>query len=175
MEILYQFHRNQEFMLKFYSPRKSTESIHESVTKHFYYFFSAMLASYAAIVVTFRIYWPDWKLYCVQYVVMTFIIHAQSFQILAYSKLIRFQMKLFNSIATEKLSFKGQEEFRSSLLLIFEFVQKVNNTFSASLLAVMCYVYMSVLSNLHWSFMSLVEMTHLYGESFSSCFLTQKL
>lgn len=170
MDILFEFHKNQEFMLRKFSARESTESLSKSVKKFFCCFFFLMLGSYAGITVTFWIIWPDFKLWCAQYVVMTFIIHAQSFQILAYSKLIHFQLKIFNVIAIEKLDLKGQEDFRKTLLTIHEFSEKVNRTFAAPLLAVISYFYISVLSNLHWFFMSLFNMTHLSGECTANCF-----
>lgn len=164
MEILSLFHKNQDFMLTNFSSQKSTESVDKSVTKHFFYFFSAMLVSYTGMTVCCLIFWPNLKFWCAQYVVMKIVIHAQTFQILAYSKLIRFQLELFNEIATDQLDLNEQENFRKTLFMIFDFAEKVNKTFSASLLLVMSYFYMSFLSDLHWIFMSVFEKTYLSGE-----------
>lgn len=162
-------------MLKNFSFQEGVvKSLNKSDTKHFLYFFSAMLGSYAGIAITLRIWWPDLKFYCAQYVVLTFIIHAQSYQILAYSKLIRFQLKEFNNIVIEQLELKGQESLRKKLLKIFEFVEKVNKTFSPSLLIIMAYFYMSVLSNFHWLSMSLFEFAHLSGKYIHICNIFNK-
>lgn len=123
-----------------------------------------MFFSYAGIIYCMELFLPGHEFYCAQYVMLTFIIHAQAFQILVYSKMIRFQLTLFNSIKTEELDMQKQENFEKALLLIFNFAEKVNETFSASLLTVMIYVYMSLLENLHWFLMGVLQRTHLIGK-----------
>lgn len=131
VQILVQFHNNQEFMQNNFSFKGSLKCLDKKLTKPFCYFFCAMLVSYAGIILFMELYFSDQRLYFIQYVLLTVFMHAQAFQILAYSKLIRFQLELFNSIATEDLDQKGEEKFRRTLLLIFEFSDQTNKTFSS--------------------------------------------
>lgn len=158
---LYQFQNNQDFILKNFSLVEEPKSLEKCITIFFIQYFCVMLASYIGIIICMGTFLPDEKLYCAQYVVLTFVIHAQSFQILAYSKLITFQLKLFNAIDTKQLDKIGQKKFKNTLFSVFEFADKVNRIFSASLLTALFYVYMSLLGNLHWFFMSILSDTHL--------------
>lgn len=155
--ILDQFHNNQAFMRNNFSFSESLKCLDKKVTKHFVYFYFPMLLSYAGIFVGMEVFFPDRQIYYFEYVMLTVFIHAQAFQLLAYSKLIRFQLKLFNLIITEKLDQNGEEKFRKTILLIFEFAERVNKTFAASLLSAMVYVYLSLLGNLYWFFLCVFE------------------
>lgn len=155
--ILDQFHNNQAFMRNNFSFSESLKCLDKKVTKHFVYFYCPMLLSYAGIFVGMEVFFPDRQIYYFEYVMLTVFIHAQAFQLLAYSKLVRFQLKLFNLIKTEELDQHGEEKFRKTILLIFEFAEKVNKTFAASLLSAMVYVYLSLLGNLYWFFLCVFE------------------
>lgn len=78
------------------------------------------------------------------------IVHAQSFQILEFSKIIEQQLQAFNGIAIGKLNENGQKNLKQTIVKIFEHVEQSNKAFSSVMLLSLFWVYASILSNLHW-------------------------
>lgn len=172
MAILTQFHKNFEFIQKRFFPLKNPKSLNKSVSIQFCCLFSVLLISSIGIIICMQLYFPDEKLYSLQYIMLTVLVQAQSFQILAYSKLIRFQLKLLTSIAAESLDLNGQESLRKAFLMVFDCAEKINEIFSFALLSTMFWMYLSLLGNLYSSFVCIIidEYAQLIGRAQSSIF-----
>lgn len=150
IEILDQFRKNQNY-IKFNFPMDDrSQNLKKCVTKLFLRFFTAMLFSYIGVAFCTLLFFPEGKLYCAQYILLTAFIHAQSFQIFAYSKMISFQLKHLNFVIFERFDVNAQEIFRKALMQVFTFVDQTNKTFSAALLTAMFWLYLTFLDNLYF-------------------------
>lgn len=147
------FSEHQTFIENFFELQTtvpSLETFRSNITLQFICFFVFTSLCYIGSVCFIAVYFPEGMLFSLHYQVMTMIVHAQSFQILEFSKMIEQQLQAFNGIAIGKLNENGQKNLKQTIVKIFEHVEQSNKAFSSVMLLSLFWVYASILSNLHW-------------------------
>lgn len=153
LEVLLHFKLHQKFIEHYFELQKSfpqLEAFKKNVTLQFVFFSSIFVTSYIGSASFTAACCPENLLFSFQYQIMTMIVHAQSFQILIFSKMIEHKINLFTCIRIENLSKSGQKCLKKTIVKTFESVEKYNKIFSASMLLTLSWIYTSLLSNLHW-------------------------
>lgn len=166
LELLMDFSVHQSFIENFFQLQKtfpSLETLRGNITSQFACFSMLTSLCYVGSVCFTAFYNTDGLLFSLHYQVMTMIVHAQSFQILEFSKISEHQLQAFNGIKIGKLNENGLKTLKGTIIDIFGHVQQSNKVFSSVMVLTLFWIYSSVLSNLHWIGLSFL------GEQNATC------